>query len=235
MSQMTSRYRKSLVLLSLAVLVIVTATLFRRAWFAARDRGRDANLRQLFVKIASSRGITVVEQPLLTLRGHSRPTHRVAFSPDGTRIASAGGDGDATVKIWNSQTAELVATLKGHDRGVYNLAFSPDGKYLASAGHDHTVVIWDVVTGKAVRTIKGLEIHVHGVAFSPDGKRVASIGSDEIARIWDAYTAREIIECNAGAGTRHTGASMGVAFSPDGKRLASSGSDETVKVWKVAD
>ena len=59
------------------------------------------------------------DQPLVTLKGHTRRVNRSVFSPDGTRIASAGGDGDATVKIWNTQTAALLFTLKGHDRGVY--------------------------------------------------------------------------------------------------------------------
>jgi WD40 repeat protein len=49
------------------------------------------------------------------------------------RIASAGGDADATVKIWDSETGQLLRTLQGHDRGVYELAYSPDGKLLASA------------------------------------------------------------------------------------------------------
>ena len=33
----------------------------------------------------------------------------VAFSPDGERLASAGGDG--TVKVWNSRTGEVIQTL----------------------------------------------------------------------------------------------------------------------------
>src|SRR5260221_11851465 len=57
-------------------------------------------------------------QPSLVLKGHTGWVNRVAFSPDGTRLASAGGDGDARVKIWDSRAVELLRTLAGHDNGV---------------------------------------------------------------------------------------------------------------------
>src|SRR5689334_11886863 len=91
------------------------------------------NLQQTFRKRHAPRnysGAIVREQPLLTLQGHTRQVNRAAFSPDGTRIASAGGDADATVRIWDGLTGASLYTLSGHDRGVYNLAMSPDGKTL---------------------------------------------------------------------------------------------------------
>ena len=73
-------------------------------------------------------GSISTNQPLLVLKGHTRWVNHVVFDPDGIRLASAGGDGDATVKIWDSKTGKLLRTLVGHDNGVYNVAFSPDGK-----------------------------------------------------------------------------------------------------------
>ena len=72
----------------------------------------------------------------------------VAFSPDGERLASAGGDG--TVKVWNSRTGEVVQTLDANTDFVYSVAFHPDGKHLAAAGADRKVRVWDLTTGKAV-------------------------------------------------------------------------------------
>src|SRR2546422_3138655 len=117
MNRLIDRFCRPLISLSLVLLVVAAALASWGACTAKRDRARDANLRNLFAKIAINRGITIVEQPLLTLRGHTRPVSQVAFSPNGRLVASAGGDGDATVRIWDSQTAELLMTLGGHDRG----------------------------------------------------------------------------------------------------------------------
>ena len=77
---------------------------------------------------------------LRTLAGHSGSVTRAAFSPNGSRVATASTDG--TVRIWDPHTGEQQLVLRGHGAKVGSVAFSPDGSRLASVGDDGTVRIW---------------------------------------------------------------------------------------------
>ena len=74
--------------------------------------------------------------------GTDSPGFAVAFSPDGTKLAS--GSWDFTVKLWNVSTRKHIATFPGHIGWVSSVAFSPDGTKLASGSFDGTVLLWDV-------------------------------------------------------------------------------------------
>jgi WD40 repeat protein len=64
----------------------------------------------------------------------------VAFSPDGTLLATASGDN--TARLWDPVTGECVRTLTGHPEPVFAVAFSPDGTLLATASGDKTTRLW---------------------------------------------------------------------------------------------
>ena len=112
----------------------------------------------------------------------------VAFSPDGTLLATASDD--RTARIWDTATGRARTTLTGHNGPVTGVAFSPDGTLLATASDDHTARIWDTATAQA---LTGHNSPVNGVAFSPDGTLLATASDDHTARIWDTTTGRNLV------------------------------------------
>jgi WD40 repeat protein len=163
------------------------------------------------------------------LIGHTDDVESVAFSPDGTLLAS--GSDDHTIILWDVATRKPIGEpLHLHSSPVYAIAFSPNGKLLASAGADHMVTLWDVATRQPVgASLKGHWDELYTVAFSPDGKTVAAGGADENITLWDVESHHQIgqrMEANAGGVSK-------VTFSPDGKMLASAGLDGTVRLWDI--
>jgi WD40 repeat protein len=161
-------------------------------------------------------------QELFTAWGNRPYTQltRLAFSPDGKRLA-------AGAKVFDAQTGQHLLTVNGHQGHVYAMAFSPDGKRLASASSDMTAKISDAEAGTSMLTLWEHNANkVLSVAFSPSGQRLASTCSDKIIRVWDTTTGAKLFRLQGHA--RHVNS---VAFSPDGKRLASAGGDHTVKIW----
>jgi WD40 repeat protein/tRNA A-37 threonylcarbamoyl transferase component Bud32 len=154
----------------------------------------------------------------------------MAFSPDGTRLATVGCNtvgGYQTVRLWDARTGQHLLDLKGRQAAdVSAVAFSPDGTRLATPNWDHTARLWDARTGQQLLELKGHTGAVYGVAFSPDGTRLATAGADKTARLWDTRTGSQLREFQG-----HTGAVYRVAFSPDGTRLATASEDKTALLW----
>jgi len=176
-------------------------------------------------------------QRLRTLVGHYGRVTSVAFSPDGTLLAS--GSDDYTVRLWRSSDGTFLRSLQGHTGYVKSVAFSPDGTILASGSDDNTVRLWQVSDGALLRTLKEHTNWVEEVVFSPDGRLLASGSCAKLdqagwcmageIRLW-LVPDGSVLQTLKG----HTDRVTGVAFSPDGETLASGSGGGTPQLWQVA-
>jgi hypothetical protein len=98
-----------------------------------------------------------------TIPGHADAVLTVAFSPNGRRLASGGGD--CTVRFWDLGTQTPQFQCTGHGGWVLAIAWSPDAAMLASGDRDGGVWLWDPKTGKALGQCK-----VRGCAMRGDSE-----------------------------------------------------------------
>ncbi len=156
------------------------------------------------------------------LTGHTNWVNAVAWSPDGTRLASASADGE--VRLWDPSTGHPLSTLTGH-QWVDTVTWSPDGTRLATAGDDGEVRLWDPSTGHPLSTLTDHTGRVSVVAWSPDGTRVATAGDDGEVRLWDPSTGHPLSTL-----TGHTGRMRAMTWSPDSTRLATASAEGKIYV-----
>lgn len=110
------------------------------------------------------------------------------LSEDGTRLVAGGRD--RTVRIWDTETAELLTTLEGHDGPVNSVAmlsedrFNPLGGYVVSGSDDATVRYWDVQQQKELSCFRGHIEPVRCIAISPRNQFAVSGSDDGTIRRW---------------------------------------------------
>lgn len=174
---------------------------------------------------------------IFTSFGEGEAQRNLAFTPDGTVLASAGGNNDDfAIRLWDVASGQSIGTLDGHSGIVWGVAFSPDGQILVSVSNDATAKIWDWRNGTLLQTLD-FPSEVVSVSFSPNGQILAVGGVDEPlgdvqnAAIWtfsvDSW--KPLLKFpeywNISA----------LVYSPDGRWLVGGGTSRNVQIWRTGD
>jgi Tol biopolymer transport system component/predicted Ser/Thr protein kinase len=200
--------------------------------------GRRAVLAALAVgtaSVATGTSVYLRTRPrgpqVSVLTGHTAAALSVAWSPDGTALATSSAD--LTVRLWDATARRpLGGPLTGHTAWAWSVAWSPDGKTLATAGgeKDMTVRLWEVGTRQPLgRPLTGHAAGLWAVTWSPSGDALATASNDRTARIWSQSAHRQVGAPLQG----HTDGVWSVDWHPNGNTVATTGGDRdaTVRLW----
>ncbi len=185
---------------------------------------------------------SLVDREYSTMPGYRGRIQSLAFSADGSLLATGGGVfvTCGEVRLWQmpgpepsgneAQGIVPYTEFVGHRQVVSSVAFSPDGKLLASAGGRFCcpgeVYLWDVSTRSPRTILSPLADQALGVTFSPDGQTLAVACRDGTISLWEVATGRR--RCWWVAHCREI---VFLAFACQGRVIVSASADATVKFW----
>ena len=162
-------------------------------------------------------------------REHRAPVTVVAFSRDGSLIAT--GSSDSSVVLWDAEKAKARHHLKGLGGSVLSLSFSGNNALLAASGTEvKPVCVFDVETGSTLHTL--LEFGtVHSVAFdSRDTLFTSAIDfNPNTAGLWVRG------QCTAELEGAHSQPILRGMFSHNGAAVVTCGEDLVVALWDAKD
>jgi serine/threonine protein kinase len=171
--------------------------------------------------------------PRLTLDNQST-VRAVAFSPDGSTLAT-GGD-DYVTKLWSATDGRLLHSLEAHRTPVVALAFQTDGDLLAEGSKNGTIRLWKpstlrdlgVYRGKGDRALSTLR----ALAFAPDGKTLA-VGYDKYVELLAVDDGKVVGPRTGAQALAHPAQVLAIAWRPDGQALVSADEVGNLKVWRA--
>lgn len=163
------------------------------------------------------------------LRGHDHVVEVVVFAPiaayaairelsgipntDRTKrpgLYAATGSRDKSIKLWDTQSGQMLKSLTGHDNWVRAIVFHPTGKYLLSAADDYTIRVWELSSGKCVKTVQA---HGHFVTCLAWGRQSTTAKAD------------------GGDQSKANGASSADSVERVANVVASGSVDQTIRIW----
>ncbi|KAK9915110.1 hypothetical protein WJX75_004822 [Coccomyxa subellipsoidea] len=168
------------------------------------------------------------ESYVLKQQGHHYDVSALAFSPDGSYIAT--GADDNKVKLWTVASGFCFVTFSEHTAPVTAVSFLPTSSAAVSASMDGTVRAWDLLRYRNFRTMTSpTPVQFASLAVDPAGEVVCAGSLDTFQIfVWSVKTARLLDVLAA-----HEGPVVAMAFSPTQPLLASASWDKTVRTWDV--
>ena len=143
----------------------------------------------------------------------------------GFDVVATGGP-SRLLKIWNTESGELIKSIKKHTDWITALDLSNDGVLLATGDRNGGVWVWESDTGNEFHTLRGHQAAISTAAFRNDSNLLATASEDGTIRFWEMNGGSEVKKIDA-----HPGGVTAFAFGRDGA-FVSAGRDLKAKLWK---
>jgi eukaryotic-like serine/threonine-protein kinase len=149
----------------------------------------------------------------------------LAISPDGKRLAFAGGE---SLTVWNLDSHEQIATRPRFSANSQQLSFSDDNESIVEVCGGGMVGLWHLQNQSGGASFWAPHRNLtYGVAFLHGGAALATVGPDATAYLWDTSA----IPRKSLSFPRTLNAFFSVAAAPDGQRVFAGTADGHVRVW----
>jgi len=177
--------------------------------------------------------VRVARHQVSVLSDHSQEVCGLAWSPDGTALAS--GANDNKLCIWDASTTSLSSprfSLTDHQAAVKALAWSPHERNLLASGGgtaDRCMKFWNTQTGALLNSIDAGS-QVSSLVWNPHEKEILSSHGFERNQLtlWNYPSMVKVKELEG-----HTARVLHMKVSPDGESVVSCAADETLRFWNV--
>jgi eukaryotic-like serine/threonine-protein kinase len=157
---------------------------------------------------------------------HTNGVFAVAWSHDGTRIASCGYDG--TLQVWEALTGKHLSTYDSGGAFLFGLSWSLDDQEIAVGSSMGRALVINAATGKEVYTAPVDSDASAEVAWSPDGKYIVAGSDSGNTFLLEAVTGQRLYIY-----TNQAHQVFALAWASDSKRVVSGCSDGSVQVWEA--
>ncbi|SEO02678.1 caspase family protein [Bradyrhizobium sp. OK095] len=158
---------------------------------------------------------------------YGRKALRVAYSPDGTRVVTAGSDAElGSAKVFDVRSG-ASRLLVGHRDYVVSASWSADSKRIVTGGggRDKSVNLWDAESGRLLASFAGHQEDIEAVAFFPGGTRLISASEDKTIKVWDVAERRLLLTAIG------FGDDGFVSYTPEGCYAGSNGVESRLSIF----
>jgi WD40 repeat protein len=160
-------------------------------------------------------------------------TEDLAFSPDGSQLASA--HDNTNIYVWDTAAGRLKFKVSDLLMAPFAVCFTPDGKSIATGGADRAVHLIDARTGKVRQSFPAEKFPIVAIQVSPDGASAATVHVDARSfalpapvMLWNLASG-QVVKRIEFTDTRPNGG----GYASDGRLLYATAKGTELSVWSV--